>query len=397
MLIGIDASRALKTQRTGTERYALELIRHLVEQAPEQRFRLYLPHRPPAGLLPGEEQAKHCTWRVLPAPRLWTHTRLAAELSLAPPDVFFEPAHVLPWIYRGPAVVTVHDLGYHYFPGAHPLLERLYLDWTSERHTRVATAVLADSAATRRDLINVYQADPQKIHVVYPGADQDLSPEVDLERLQIAWQQVGVQPPFLLFIGTLQPRKNLVRVMEAFLLLLQQDNPLAADGWRIPPGSRTGDLSLVLAGKAANRGYDLAALSREWGLAGKVRFPGYIDDTTRRALLSSAALFAFPSLYEGFGFPVLEAMACAAPVLCSYTSSLPEVAGDAAVTVDPTSTTAISRGMLDLLAQPDLRATCVKRGAEQVKKFTWEAAARQVIGILEAAAAQAASRSPVSR
>ncbi|MSP11705.1 MAG: glycosyltransferase family 1 protein [Chloroflexi bacterium] len=389
MLIGIDASRALKAQRTGTERYALELIRRLIVEAPQHHFRLYLPHQPPARLFAGDGQIENCTLRVLPAPRLWTHTRLAAELSFAPPDVFFEPAHVLPWIYRGPTVVTVHDLGFHYFPAAHPLFERLYLDWTTRRHTHVATTLLADSEATRQDLVRVYGTPSQKIQVVYPGADQDLVPEERLDMLQAVWRKLGVMPPFLLFIGTLQPRKNLVRLMEAFRLLLLQNRPLTGDGWRIPTGSHTGDLSLVLAGKSTRQGYDLAALSREWGLADKVQLTGYIDDTERRALLSSAAVFTFPSLYEGFGFPVLEAMACATPVLCSHSSSLPEVAGDAARTVDAQATEAIGQGILDLLTQADLRATYVERGRAQVKKFTWQAAARQAIGILEAAAGQA--------
>src|SRR5438045_1153741 len=151
MHIGIDASRATVARRTGTEHYARRLIQALLAIGGSRRFTLYFRDPPPAGLFPDAQQ------RVIPFPRLWTHLRLSWELMARPrPDVLFVPAHVLPLAHPLPSVVTVHDLGYRHFPGAHPARQRLYLDWSTRFSARAATHVLADSAATKRDLAHFY-------------------------------------------------------------------------------------------------------------------------------------------------------------------------------------------------------------------------------------------------
>jgi glycosyltransferase involved in cell wall biosynthesis len=229
--------------------------------------------------------------------------------------------------------------------------------------------VLADSVATKTDLVRAYSANPAKVHVVYLGRDEALAPVHDVTALVEMRGRHGIAGRYLLYIGTLQPRKNLDRVVDAFARLA--DNPALAD------------VQLVLAGK---RGwlYDaLFAQVERLGLSGRVLFPGYVPASDLPALLGGALAFVFPSLYEGFGLPVLEAGACGVPVITSNTSSLPEVAGDAALLVDPYDVDAIAEAMYRLVTDDALRAELARRGLENVKRFSWEKCARETLAVIE--------------
>jgi glycosyltransferase involved in cell wall biosynthesis len=380
MLIGIDASRAARAQRTGTEAYSLHLIQALVETGCSHRFRLYTPtpishfQPPPAraaqpacpcGTGPGGRATSNLEVRVIPFPRLWTHLRLAWELKRRTPDVLFVPAHVLPLVCPVPALVTVHDLGYLHYPEAHRRFDRWYLGWTTRRHVRLAAHIIADSQATRADLVRYYHADPARITVVYPGRDESLARVDDPATVAAVKARYGISGDYLLYVGTLQPRKNLVRLVEAFA--------------QIP----NHNLQLVLAGQKGWLHADLLARVETLGLSGRVIFTGYVAGDDKAALLSSATALIYPSLYEGFGLPVLEAMACRTPVLTSDVSSLPEVAGDAALLVNPLDTDAIAAGMARLVADAGLRHSLVERGSLQIRQFSWAKAARQVLEVLE--------------
>lgn len=365
--IGIDASRAARAQRTGTETYALELIKELAQlTSANRRLRLYTPHPPQHTDWP---DSTHIETRVIPWPRLWTHLRLSVELHQHPPEVLFVPAHVLPLYCPVPAVVTVHDLGYRHYPAAHRRFDRWYLDWSTRRHTRVANHIIADSLATQQDLLNFYGADPQNITAVYLGRDESLAPVTNAGIINQAKTTYGITGDYLLYLGTLHPRKNLVRLVEAFH---QAAHPAANP-----------NLKLVIAGKKGWMYDTIFERVQQLGVAGRVIFPGYVQDAGKPALLSGALAYVFPSLYEGFGLPVLEAMACGTPVLTSNISSLPEVAGQAALLVDPHDTAAIAHGLAQLIANPGLRQQLIERGYHQIQKFSWQTAAGQVMEILE--------------
>ena len=219
MLIGIDASRATVAQRTGTEAYSLHLIRGLLELDTEHRFRLYFNQAPPAGLFGSAWSAAgaRCEQRVIPFPRLWTHARLSAEMLVHPPDVLFVPSHVLPIVHPRRSVVTVHDLGHRIYPAAHTPGQRRYLEWSTRYHVSSAAHLVADSEATKQDLVRFYGADEARITVVHLGVDP---------ALQARGRSCGASPAcgpsmacasaYLLYVGTLQPRKNLVRLIDAF-------------------------------------------------------------------------------------------------------------------------------------------------------------------------------------
>jgi glycosyltransferase involved in cell wall biosynthesis len=371
MLIGIDASRAARARRTGTEAYSLHLIQALVGTECGHRFRLYTPTQisnlpgPLAQAAAGKSQISNFEVHVIPFPRLWTHLRLAWELKRCPPDVLFVPAHVLPLICPVPALVTVHDLGYLHYPETHRRFDRWYLDWTTRRHVRLAARIIADSQATRDDLIRYYRADPARIAVVYPGRDESLARVSDPETVAAVKARYGISRDYLLYVGTLQPRKNLVRLVEAFAQI------------------QNSNLQLVLAGQKGWSYTHLFARVEALGLSGAVIFTGYVADDDKAALLSGATALLYPSLYEGFGLPVLEAMACGTPVLTSDVSSLPEVAGEAALLINPLDTEAIAAGMARLVADASLRGSLVERGWSQIRQFSWAKAARQVLEAIE--------------
>jgi glycosyltransferase involved in cell wall biosynthesis len=364
MHIAIDASRATVARQTGTEHYALELIRHLIpcnaQRDTPHQLHLYFRDTPAQGLLPASE---HVTQHVIPFARLWTHARFAAALWQTRPDVTFVPAHTLPFVFPGRSVVTVHDLGYRHFPQTHPRGQRLYLDVTTRYSAARASVVLADSQATAGDLQRIYGLSPQKIRVVYPGVE---APAGDSTRP--VRDIYNLPQHYFLFIGTLQPRKNIQRLVQAF----QQ--------WQTTYSGEDTSIGLVLAGKAGWL-FDPA-----W-TAGvdNVHVTGYIDEADKAALLTQAEVLVFPSLYEGFGFPVLEAMHCGTPVLAANSSSLPELVDSAGLLVNPLDTDAIAAAMQKLATDKRLRDTLITRGHEQVTRFTWQRCASQTLEALEAA------------
>lgn len=374
MIIGIDASRALSPQSTGTERYSLEIIRHLLAD-PEARthtWRLYVPHPVDPGLFApvGAEPAPFdlCLLRQT---RAWTHRRLGPEIRRRRLDVLFVPAHVLPLGVRlfPPMVVTVHDLGYLHFPHAHPVLSRIYLRWSTNDAARRATRLIAVSEATRRDLIAHTCAHPDRICVVHEAATP--VPEVSPAQIEATQARFGLARPYALFVGTLQPRKNIARLVEAYAMLLARGNAV---------------FDLVLVGRTGWLNETLVANIERLAPAGRVHRLGYVAQEHLPALLRGARMFCYPSLYEGFGLPILEAHSAGVPVLTATNSSLPEVAGDAALLVDATNVEAIADAMLRLSRDDELRAQLVKAGYANIKRFSWQKAARETLAVLQAAA-----------
>jgi glycosyltransferase involved in cell wall biosynthesis len=368
MHVAIDASRAATAQRTGTEGYAYHLIEALLPlaQARGHQVTLYFNQPPPEGVFRG------ATHQIIPFPRLWTHLRLGWALRRNPPDLFFTPAHVIPLSYFGPSVATVHDLGYRVFPSAHTTFQLAYLNWSTLHNARRSRRVLADSLATRDDLVRFYHINPQKIEVVYPGVNPALAPVRDVQALEAVQAKYTIDSPYLLYLGTLQPRKNLVRLVEAY-------------------GASDVPETLVLAGKAGWLSRPiLEAMARlPLPVQARIRITGFVDEADKAALLSGATALLYPSLYEGFGFPVLEAQACTTPVLCAESSSLPEVAGEGALLVEATDTGAIRDGIERLSADSALRQRLVAAGLENVQRFSWQHTAGSALAVLEEAASRA--------
>jgi glycosyltransferase involved in cell wall biosynthesis len=376
MIIGIDASRAVRARRTGTERYSLEIIRHLLAlpEAANHHWRLYVDASPAPGFFATPASvARALELRVLPGHRLWTHRHLAAEVTRQRPDVFFVPAHVLPLVLPRrrlpPSVVTVHDLGYHAFPETHTLAQRLLIETGTRWSIHAAQRVIAVSQATADDLHRHYRTPVDRIRVIYEAA---AAPQIiDAEQMNAVRTRHGLHRPYALFVGTIQPRKNVARLVQAYAWLYRN----TAVGWDLVFAGAPGWLSDAL--------YEEAAAL---GLSEQIHFLGFVPDIELPALLKGAHFFAFPSLFEGFGLPVLEAQSYGVPVLTSNNSSLPEVAGDAALLVDPTDVDAIANAMLRLSQDEVLRQQLIEAGYANVRRFSWEKAARETLAVLEEAA-----------
>ena len=375
MLIGIDASRATLGRRTGTENYSLYLTRALLREGHEHRFRLYFNCPPEPGLFP---QGELVEWRIMPFPRLWTHIRLAWEVARRPPDVLFVPAHVLPLRHPECCVATVHDLGYLYYPQAHTRLARWYLSWSTRFNVRQSTRVIVDSEATRRDLLTFYHTDPARIVRAYPAGTEGLRPVRDRMQLARVRERYHTGQRYFLYLGTLQPRKNIGTLVRAFARLVDS-------------GMIAADVRLVLAGK---RGWLYEEISAGLGspeMRDRIVLPGYVETEDLAALLSGAIAYVLPSRYEGFGLPVLEAMACDTPVICSNVASLPEVAGDAALLFAPDDVQELADQMHRLYDDSELRDRMIALGRQRVRRFSWRRCARQVLGALADAAKETGS------
>ncbi|MBX0327974.1 glycosyltransferase family 4 protein, partial [Oscillochloris sp. ZM17-4] len=274
--IGIDASRIAVARRTGTERYTYELVAALARVDRRSAYTLYTNGLPPA--LP--PLGPNVALRSIPLPRLWTHARLGPELARRPPDVLFVPAHVVPAIHPPASVVTIHDLGYLAFPQAHTARRRLELGLTTRWSLRAARLTIAISQATRDDLVRRYGADPARVRVVHHGLGQSFRPVESPLEIADARERHGVAPRYLLYVGTVQPRKNLERLIDAFALVAGR--PELAGVQLVIAGGR-GWLSEGIERRAAGH-----------GLAGRVHLSGYLPDEDLPALLSGALAFVFP-------------------------------------------------------------------------------------------------------
>ncbi|MFN2187361.1 MAG: glycosyltransferase family 4 protein [Candidatus Promineifilaceae bacterium] len=370
MLIGADASRSSASQRTGTEAYSFYLLNALAKAAVDRDHRIRFYHREPTDedLYQDVDGIEHV---VIPFPRMWTHVKLAWELHRRPPDVFFTPSHVIPFTYRRPSVATVHDLGFLHFPETHTRNQLRYLRWSTRHNAKRSRVIIVDSQATKEDLVQLYAVQPDRIEVVYPGVDPDLRPVTDKKELDAVCAKYGVRAPYLLYIGTIQPRKNLVRLIDGFLGvdLIHQLVLAGKQGW--------------LSESICDHIDGLKKVERE-----RIVLTGFVQTEDKAALISGAEALVLPSLYEGFGFPVVEANAIGTPVLCSNTSSLPEIAGEAAILVDPQDVSAIREGIARLVADESFRKQLIQAGLDNSRRFSWETAAEQTLTILERAAKQ---------
>jgi glycosyltransferase involved in cell wall biosynthesis len=373
MKIGIDYTSAA-TQGAGIGRYTRELIHALLALPSDNSYSLFYASRKRIQHSAFSDQRSAISIQHLPfhdkwLMRLWHRLRIPipVELVTGKIDLFHSPDFTLPPTLPGvPTLLTVHDLSFIRDPdSAWPSL-RAFLNQAVPRSVKRATHVLADSQATRDDLIELFGTPADKITVLYSGVDARFAPVRDRSILDQVCVKYGITRPFILSVGTLQPRKNYARLIQAFAHLAND----------LPQ-------QLIIAGGQGWLFGDIFTLVKSLGLENRVRFPGFVDDADLPALYSAADLFAYVSLYEGFGLPLLEAMACGTPVIGSNTSSLPEVIGAVGLQVDPRNVAAIANALKMMLTQSDLRARSMVAGIDRARLFTWEKAARELLSIYD--------------
>lgn len=366
MNIAIDYTSAAR-QRAGIGRYTRSLIRALAQLDATNQYALYVP-RDATQL--DDTRAFPKNFHVARAPlnerymvALWQRVRvpLPIEIFTGASDVFYSPDFVLPPTRAKRKILTVHDLSFKRHPETAVPNLKWYLEGAVPRAVQRADLILADSDATRRDLIELFAAPPARVRTLYSGCDACFQRVTDAQELKRVRDTYQLHRPFILNVGTIEPRKNLPRLIEAFSRLKQRR-----------------ELDLVIAGGRGWMYDEIYQAPQKFGVSAQVRFIGFTPDADLPALYSLAELFAYPSLYEGFGLPVLEALACGAAVVTANNSSLPEVAGDAAMLIDAHDVNALAWAMSRLLDDASWRAALQRKALAQAKKFSWASSAAEL-------------------
>lgn len=353
----------------GLGRYTQELMTALLALDSENEYVAFYNRPSDARVDPPLDRLPHITTDLATKP--WRMTALLSHFVRVPQDrmfpeidLFHATDHLLPRLARVRSVFTLHDLVFRFYPHTHKALNRWFLTLMMPRFLKAADAVIAVSEHSKRDAIQIYGIDEAKITVIYEGVHARFRRE-SADSMAAVRHRYGLPERYILSVGTIEPRKNLTSLLEAYHNLKKGRS----------------ESGLVIVGKKGWLYADFFRRLHELGLEDEVLFPGFVPDDDLPAFYSAADLFVFPSLYEGFGLPVLEALACGTPVVASNTASLPEVAGEAALLVDPSSVEALVRAMLDVLNSSELRDDLRARGPIQAAKFTWQRAARETLAV----------------
>lgn len=373
MRVGIDYTAAVN-QSAGIGRFVRSLVESLASLDQSNEYVLFYSHRgqhkprlPFADHLNFRERALPVSDRILTI--IWHRLGIPVPVDFitGPVDVFHSPDFVLPPVRRAAKVLTVHDLSFFLFPECADEGLRSYLEKAVPSSVAKADVITADSANTKNDLVCLLDADPDRVEVVYCGVDgkfRVLNANDDL--LGVTRRRFGLNFPFILSVGVIEPRKNHAKLIQAYALLKSRPSF---------------EHKLVIAGRRGWLSDDVFRVVEELKLTSDVIFLGHILESDLVALYNLADVFAYPSLYEGFGLPVLEAMACGTPVVSSDSSSLPEVVGDAGLMITPDDVeglaAAIERAIFDSQSVEELRA----KGLERAKLFTWHKAAERMMEV----------------
>lgn len=368
MRIGFNA-QIVSSWNAGVAIYARNLLTALAEIAAPDEIVGFVSDRDLRSLaLPN--------LRVVSAPGLgqswlrivWEQTILPFQTREHRIDAMFYPDHTAPLLQKScPVIITIHDVAFFAYPHTFPQLRRMYKSLAVRRSVERADAIVVVSEATKRECLKYLGVDESKLHVIPNGLDPHFTVITDTAKLQEARRKYTLPERYILFVGTLEPRKNLTGLIQAFA--------------RLPDG-----FQLVIVGARGWLYNDLFRLVKALDLGDRVHFLGYVPVKDLVYLYNLAELFVYPSLYEGFGFPPLEAMACGVPVIASETSSLPEVVGDAGVLVDPGDPDMLTTVMHEFLTHPEMRQEYRRRGLERAKLFSWHKTAARVLELCRAVA-----------
>jgi glycosyltransferase involved in cell wall biosynthesis len=367
MIIGIDVNEANVDRKVGISEYVFQLMRQFSHLASKDiDWQVYLKNNPSKDF---PEMSEKWEYKVFGPKKFWTQFALPLKLALTnkKPDVFFSPGHYSPRFSRIPRVISIMDLAFHHFPEYFTTKDLAQLKSWTKYSILKADGIITISQATKDDILKLYGVKSEKVHVVYPGIKETLSLEPHIYPMKELENKFGITKKYLLFVGTLQPRKNIRRLIEAFSKVHIIDS----------------DLQLVIVGRKGWKYEEILSAPEEYGVKDSVAFLDFVKDEDLQMLYKGAQCFVWPSLYEGFGLPVLEAMQYGCPVITSNISSLPEAGGDAAIYVDPENVDDIAEKIKKVLGDKELRESMIKKGYLQVKKFSWEKAAKETLAVLK--------------
>lgn len=357
MIIGVDGNEANVIQRVGVNVYTYELLSYFRSVANKNnQFAIYLRKNPLPDM---PKKSAYFTYHVIPGPILWSILSLPIYLVYSKPDILFCPAHYSPRFTSIPTIVTIHDLSYEYFPDEFKKKDLYTLKNWTQYSVHKAKKIIAVSKNTKSDLSSIYHVPLEKISVIYNGTHQK-------SHASYTKYAININKPYILYVGTIQPRKNIERLIKAFSQLTKINNLIR----------------LVIAGKKGWLHDDIFASAIKYGVHDKVSFLGFVDDNTKSWLYKNASLFILPSLYEGFGLPLLEAMSYGCPVITSDTSSLPEIGGNACYYFNPKSVSDMTQAMDRVLNDKILRANLIQNGFKRIENFSWTTCAKETLKII---------------
>lgn len=364
MNIGLDGNEANVKNRVGSGQYAASMLTEFAK-VKNHNFIVYLKEIPQADL---PRETSNFRYKVFGPKKLWTQFALPLKLTFGvKPDIFFTLGHYGPRFSGVPYVVTIFDLSYLYYPNLFNKNDLYQLVNWSKYSIKKAKHIFAISKSTKDDIVKQYKINPSKISVTYMGYDQQtfrLQAKSDIEKTKTKYK---IRGDYIVFVGTLQPRKNIERLIEAFNLV----------------HNKVDNLSLVIVGKKGWLYESIFQKVKDLNLTSKVVFTDFIPEEDLPPLISGAKLYVLPSLYEGFGIPVIEAQACGVPVVVSNTSSLPEVVGDSGILVGPRSVDSIASGIKKVLSSEKLSKDLIEKGLINIRRFSWQKCAQATLKVLE--------------
>ena len=360
MTIGIDASKAVKQFKTGTETYSIEIIRALAEIDKKNRYLLYSP-TPVADKIPEINNWRNFENVIIPFPKLWTQFRLSLKMLKNKPDILFIPAHTLPLIFPKKTVVTIHDLGFKHFPELYSKKELLYHNWAMNHAVKNASHIITDCQFTKNDLIKFYRLNPEKISVVWLGYD---------EKLFRPKEKKSASNSYIFYVGRLEEKKNIRGMIAAYGILRKEKKIQHQFILAGRPGFGYDKIKTVIAKLPKNIQKDIIDL-------------GYIDQPTYIEYLNNADILFFASFFEGFGLPLVEAMAVGVPIVASNRTSIPEICSKAALLVDPKNIQEMATALSRLINNHNLRKTFISKGLDRAKLFSWKKTAQKTLQIIE--------------
>lgn len=377
MIIGIDGSRTAKQFHTGTEHYSTEILKAISKIDYHNQYIIYTPKslENRLGKLP-----KNFSYKIIPFPKLWTQVRLSWEMAFGKkPDILFIPSHTIPLIHPQKTIVTIHDLAFKYFPELFNTIELAYQNFGLKMAVKRSAHIITVSENTKKDLIRLCNVNPDKIDVIYHGYNQELFKPLSQEEISkskllkeksLYSSQIINLKPYIFYVGRLEEKKNILRMLKSYVFLRKE------------PKIKH---KLILAG---NPGYGYERIkayknSLPIELRRDIIELGYVDNKTLSIWMKNASVFYFPSLFEGFGLPVLEAMACGVPVVASNTTSIPEITGSAALLVNPTKIYDMAVALSRVINDNKLSSSLISKGKTRALLFSWEKSAEKTLKVFE--------------
>ncbi len=364
MNIGVDGYEANVKHKVGVSVYTLNLLKYFKKNATaDLKFIVYLPSKPLSEL---PKPDAYFSYEIVPGPFLWSQIFLPLNLYVKQQvDVFFSPAHYIPRFCPVARVVSIHDLSYRFFPQDFLKKDLFKLEQWTSFSLHKAAKVIAVSKTTKKDIVTIYGLPGEKIEVIYNG--YELRHDEQKGRFKL-WTE---DKPYILYVGTLQPRKNISLLIKAFSALK----------------NKYPQFELIIAGKKGWLYTQIFEETTELGLDKDVHFTDYVTDQQLIFLYKNAFCFVLPSLYEGFGIPILEAMSFKCPVISSFSSSLPEIGGDACLYFDPQDSHDLVEKIETLIKRKKTRTELIQKGKLRVKEFSWEKCGEQTLSVIKSAAA----------